>query len=132
MTLTKNLVRSASNILMRSFPIFLTLSASSTLHAKEPYTIKQQDHQFSELFIKVKNDDVIKFVNLDSVNHRLIFWHKGQQEQMKAITPGSSQEITFSHSGIYDVRCKHHPEMKLTIFVPYVANLNKTDSIYMF
>lgn len=128
----KSLIRCASNIAVKTLPILLALSATTTAHAKDSYTIKQQDHQFSELFIKVKSEDVIKFVNLDSVDHRLIFRHKGQQEQLKAITPGSSQEITFSHAGIYDVQCQHHPEMKLTIFIPYVANLNKPESIYMF
>ena len=130
----KNLIRCASNsaITVSLTLAFLTIIASTAVYAKDPYTIKQKDLKFSELFVKLKSDDVIKFVNLDSVNHRLVFSHKGQQEQMNAITPGSSQEITFSHSGIYDVQCKHHPEMKLTIFVPYVANLTKPESIYMF
>lgn len=105
---------------------------SSTVWAKDSVTVQQKDHKFSELFLKVKNNDTIKFVNLDSVNHRLVFSHKGRQEQMNAIKPGDSQEISFSHSGIYDVQCIHHPEMKLTIFVPYVAKLTKKDSIYTF
>lgn len=100
--------------------------------AKDSFTIQQKHHRFSELFIKIKNNDVIKFINLDSVNHRLVFSHKGRQEQMNAIKPGDSQEITFSQSGIYDVQCKHHPEMKLTIFIPYDLKLTKDKAIYAF
>lgn len=112
---------------------FLFLFAMNKLAwAKESHTVQQKDHKFSELFLKVKNNDVIKFVNLDSVNHKLIFSHKGRQEHMNAIEPGKTQEISFSHSGIYDVQCKHHPEMKLTIFVPYAAKLTSSDSIYAF
>lgn len=105
---------------------------SNSIWAKDQLTIQQKDHKFSEMFIKVENNDTIKFINLDSVKHRLIFSHKGRQEQMNAMNPGDTQEITFSHAGIYDVQCKHHPEMKLTIFVPYIANLTKKDSIYTF
>lgn len=124
--------RNISNFIITDFILLLILTIPLTSWAKDSYTVKQKDRKFSELFLKLKNKDVIKFVNLDSVNHRLIFTHKGQQEQLNAITPGGSQEVTFSHSGIYDVQCKHHPEMKLTIFVPYVANMTKKDSIYMF
>lgn len=114
--------------------IFCVLSMSTpSLKAEETHTINQKDHMFSEIFIKVKNDDVVKFVNLDSVKHRLIFTHKGQREEMNAVEPGKSQEVKFSHAGIYDVQCKIHPEMKLTIFVPPAANLTRlTDSFYTF
>lgn len=111
---------------------FLLVAPIHSTLAKDSLTIQQKDHKFSELFVKVKNNDVIKFVNLDTVNHRLVFSHKGRQEQMNAIEPGKSQEVTLSNSGIYDVQCKHHPEMKLTIFVPYSAKLTKSDSIYAF
>lgn len=112
--------------------VLILFAANNLAWAKDSHTVHQKDHQFSELFLKVKNNDVIKFVNLDTVKHKLVFSHKGRQEQMNAIEPGKTQEVTFSHSGIYDVQCKHHPEMKLTIFVPYVANLTNSDSIYIF
>jgi plastocyanin len=124
--------RKTSNLIITQFIALFVLSVPLTTWAKDSYTVKQEDKKFSELFVKLKSEDVIKFINLDSVKHRLIFTHKGQQEQMNAIAPGGSQEVTFSHSGIYDVQCKHHPEMKLTIFIPYVANITRKDSIYMF
>lgn len=126
-TQTSVLTRLPSLLAIISLSLF-----SYSSWAKDSITVQQKDHQFSELFLKVKNSDTIKFVNLDSVNHRLVFSHKGRQEQMNAIKPGDFQEISFSQSGIYDVQCIHHPEMKLTIFVPYVAKLTKKESIYTF
>ena len=121
----------ASSILRAVLLTIFVMSPVSVM-AKDVFTINQKDHKFSEMFVKVKNNDVIRFVNLDSVNHRLVFMHKGQQEQMNDIKPGKSQEVSFSQPGIYDVVCKIHPEMKLTIFIPYVANLSKTKAFYTF
>ena len=112
--------------------LMLFLTTSATVMANDIYTINQKDHKFSEMFVKIKNNDVIRFVNHDEVNHRLIFTYKGQQEQMNVIQPGKSQEVSFSQAGIYDVHCKIHPEMKLTIFIPYVAKLSKAESFYTF
>jgi len=106
----------------------LLLATTFSVHAADSRIIvEQKDHKFSELFLKIKNDDVLRFVNLDTVNHKLEFTHKGQHEVMNEIEPGSSQEITFSQAGIYDVHCKNHPEMSMTIFIPHVVNLTKTD-----
>jgi plastocyanin len=112
--------------------IAISSSFTTDVLAANTYTVKQQNHMFSEMYLKIENNDVLKFVNLDSVNHKLVFSHKGEQEHMGAIKPGNSQEVTFSQSGIYDIQCKHHPEMKLTIFIPHVVKLNKSAAFYKY
>lgn len=112
--------------------IVFSSSLATNVMAANIFTVKQQDHKFSEMYLKIENNDVLKFVNLDSVNHRLVFSHKGEQEHMGAIEPGNSQEVTFSRSGIYDIQCKHHPEMKLTVFIPHVVKLSKSAALYEF
>lgn len=127
-----NITHNALNIVIVTVIFFIILTTSVPVWSKDVFTINQKDHKFSELFLKIKNDDVLKFVNLDSVNHRLVFTHKDQQEQMNTIKPGKSQEVTFKSPGIYDIQCKIHPEMKLTIFIPYVAKLTKAGPSYTF
>lgn len=112
--------------------VFVLSPVSTSVFAASTFTIKQENHKFSEMYLKIENNDTLKFVNLDTVNHRLVFSHKGEQEHMGAIKPGSSQEVTFTHSGIYDIQCKHHPEMKLTVFIPHVVKLSKDASNYAF
>lgn len=112
--------------------VLLFLTPAFPASAKDAHVIQQKDHQFSELFLKMKNDDVLKFVNMDNVKHRLVFSHKGKQEVMNSIKPGTTQEVTFSQSGLYDVQCQHHPEMKLTIFIPYPLNSARQTAIYKF
>ena len=98
----------------------------------DTHIITQQHKKFSDMFVKMENDDVLKFVNLDSVKHRLIFTHKGRQEQLHSIEPGKEQEITLHDSGIYDIQCKHHPSMKLTVYVPHVVKMTKNMANYQF
>ena len=98
----------------------------------ETHVITQDQKKFSDIFLKMENNDTIKFVNLDTVKHRLVFTHKGHQRQLHAIDPGKAQELTLPDSGIYDIQCRHHPEMKLTVFIPYVAKVTKNMSNYEF
>ena len=98
----------------------------------DTHVITQQEKKFSDVFLKIENNDIIKFVNLDTVKHRLVYSHRGHQEQLQAVEPGKEQEITFSDPGIYDIQCKHHPEMKLTVYIPYVVKLTKNLANYEF
>jgi len=113
-----------------SLAIVIMLLTSSV--NAETRVVTQDDKQFSDMFIKLNNNDTIKFVNLDSVKHRLVFSHKGQEEKLSEISPGNSQELMLAEPGVYDIHCMHHPEMKLTVFIPYVVNLTKKISDYEF
>jgi len=92
--------------------------------AAATHIITQSGIEFSEPFLKIESNDTIKFVNLDTVNHRLIFSYKGQQEKLAMIKPGESQNVVLDKSGIYDVSCTNHPTMKMTVYVPYVLKLS--------
>lgn len=98
----------------------------------DTHVITQANHKFSDIFLKMQSNDTIKFVNLDTVNHRLVFTYKGRKEKLSPLEPGNSQEIVLDSAGIYDVYCLNHPEMKMTVFIPYVANLTKNMSNYQF
>jgi plastocyanin len=98
----------------------------------DTHIITQEHMEFSDIFLKMENNDTIKFVNLDTVNHRLVFSYKGQEEKLAWIKPGDSQEVLLDRSGIYDVHCLNHPEMKLTVFIPHVASLTRNISNYDF
>lgn len=98
---------------------FFLLNWQFPAWAKE-HVVTQEATTFSELFIKVEHDDVIKFINLDSVNHKLTFSHHKLATIETELEPGESQTIIFSKPGVYDVTCHIHPHMKMTVFVPHV------------
>ena len=114
--------------------IFITMLfvLSGNSSSADTFTIDQKNHMFSEMYVKIQSKDVLKFINHDSVDHKLIFTHKGHDEHLQAIEPGKSQEVAFTQAGIYDIQCKHHPKMKLTIFIPHIVKLTKNLSNYKF
>ena len=97
-------------------------------HSSQSYAathiITQSAEQFSEPFLKIETNDTIKFVNLDTVNHRLVFSYKGQQDKLAMIKPGESQDVVLDKSGIYDISCANHPDMKMTVYIPFVLKIS--------
>jgi len=106
------------------FIFSLSLIFLSTVSLAATHIITQSGEQFSEPFIKIENNDTIKFVNLDTVNHRLVFSYKGQQDKLTMIKPGESQDVVLDKSGIYDISCANHPDMKMTVYIPYVLKIS--------
>jgi len=100
----------------------LLVITSGTEAYTQEYVVKQESQQFSELFLKIDNNDVIKFVNLDSVIHKLSFSYKERTQSFTDIGPGGSQTVEFNQPGVYDIQCHLHPDMRLTVFVPYSYN----------
>ena len=97
----------------------MLLSWANQVLAAEKVVL-QENKTFSELFIKVDSDDVVKFVNDDKVAHVLIFRGTNTSLSIREIAPGASQAIKFSTPGVYDVQCEDLPEMKLTMLVSFI------------
>ena len=109
-----------SGILNRAvlFSIVLLLWAGQVFAVER--VVMQHDKTFSEIFVKVDSDEVVRFVNDDSVRHVLTFKGKNTELLSKEIAPGMSQLIRFSKPGLYDIQCESYPGMKLTVFVSFV------------
>lgn len=99
--------------------VLVVISWSIPALARE-HIVTQEATSFSELFLKIEHDDVVKFVNLDSVNHKLTLSHHKLSSIETVLAPGESQSIVFSKPGVYDVICHIHPSMKMTVYVPHV------------
>lgn len=82
--------------------------------------VMQEDKKFSEIFVKVDNNDVVRFVNDDSVKHLLTFKGKNNELLSREVQPGESRAVKFSKPGLYDVQCEYYPGMRLTVFVSFV------------
>ena len=96
------------------------------------HVITQEGKQFSEVFLKVENNDIIRFINHDSVKHQIRFSHKGRDHELDELRPGKTQEIAVNQSGLFDISCGIHADMKLTIFVRPTVKVEKNLSDYIF
>ena len=98
----------------------LVLFAASPVLASE-FVITQQDGKFSELFLKISHNDIVKFINRDEVKHKLLVSYKSKNHAFDELNPGRSQAIEFNKPGLYDIECEIHKKMKLTVFVPHIV-----------
>ncbi|WP_455221432.1 cupredoxin domain-containing protein [Kaarinaea lacus] len=96
------------------------------------HVVNQIDNKFSEVFLKVGSKDKIKIVNLDSVNHKISFLYKDEEQLVTELKPGGSQVIELNSPGIYDIKSPLHPEMSMTVYVPHVVKIGADRSEYYF
>ncbi len=98
----------------------------------QEHVITQENNKFSEVFMKLENNDKIKIVNLDSVNHKIAFLYKDEEQFVADLKPGMSQTIELKSPGIYDIRSPANPEMQLTVYVPHAVKMGIKRSEYYF
>ena len=109
----------------------LNICYGQLVNAQE-YVVKQENNRFSEVFIKLGNDDRLKIVNLDSVKHKISFLYKDEEQLVAELKPGSSRVIELGSPGLYDIRSQSHPEMAMTVYVPHALKLGVKQSEYYF
>ena len=105
--------------------------AAGTTQARE-HIVNQEDNKFSEIFLKVGSKDRIKIVNLDSVQHKISFRYKDQEQLVAELEPGGSQVIELNSPGLYDIQSQSHPEMRMTVYVPHAVKIGADRSEYYF
>jgi|SRR5215470_13959151 len=104
---------------MRPFTIILALafvSGSAVAYATER-SISQKGRAFSESAISVKKNDVVSFVNDDTIAHNVLSTGPTQEFNLGTQSPGTSTTVTFNKAGEVTVLCAIHPRMKLVVTV---------------
>ncbi len=80
--------------------------------------IDQVDKKFSTDSASIKVGDTISFNNKDDVKHNLNVIDPDDNADDKGVQdPGQTTKVTFSKAGEYQVRCRIHPRMKMTVDV---------------
>jgi plastocyanin len=80
-------------------------------------SITQKGKAFSESVMTIKKDDVVVFVNDDSVTHNVMSTDPGNAFNIGAQPPGVSTPVTFDKAGEFTILCAIHPRMKLLVKV---------------
>jgi plastocyanin len=98
----------------------------------QEHVVTQENNRFSEVFLKLENNDKLKIVNLDSVNHKITFLYKDREQLVAELEPGDSRIIELSGPGLYDIKSRTHPEMAMTIYIPHPLKIDGGKSEYYF
>ena len=78
------------------------------------HRVIQKDRRFNPPEIVVKAGDTLTFTNDDEFIHQMYSDGLFDSDERK---PGQSLTQAFARTGTFEVRCRIHPKMKLTVRV---------------
>ena len=81
------------------------------------HKIGQKGRLFNPSALTVKVGDTLTFENDDDVTHHVYSPTKGQEFDLKPLSPGEKKTQTFAKTGRVDIRCGLHPGMRLVVTV---------------
>ena len=97
--------------------VFLISSVFGSAFAAD-VSVDQSGQKFSPDSLTIKSGDTVVFTNKDSMKHNInIVTPSGDSEDKGIQAPGEDLKTTLTAAGEYQVRCKIHPKMKMTITV---------------
>ena len=109
-------MRSIAKVALTNLVALLILISSPVIFA-EDHTVSQSAKGFSDIFLTVKVNEKVSFVNEDSAPHNVTTVEKNAKEDHGIIKPGQKQIVKFGKPGVFEVICKMHKHKKMTIFV---------------
>lgn len=92
-----------------------SLALAST--AQDGHVISQKKRKYTPKDISVKAGESVTVLNDDLFLHHTYIDHTNMKFDSGSMEEGDRIDILFKKKGAYDVLCKIHPKMKLTVTV---------------
>jgi plastocyanin len=80
-------------------------------------TVAQRGIAFAPGTVSVKAGDTVVFVNEDQFGHNVYSESAGGEFDIGRQQPGQRSPVQFKRAGSFDVYCRIHPKMHLTVTV---------------
>jgi plastocyanin len=94
------------------------LFAFASLVQATEISVDQVGQKFSQPSVKLKNGDMMHFLNRDDVTHNINVIDSDDAAVDKGLQkPGETIEHKFDAAGDFVVRCSIHPKMKMSVKV---------------
>jgi len=102
--------------------ITFTFLLFCTMALADPVVVGQKNKQFvvgdkALPAITVKKGDTIRFVNNDEFFHNVFSLSDAKLFDLGSFPKGEHRDVVFDASGVVEVECAIHPEMKITVNV---------------
>lgn len=103
------------------YTLFLVLLSAVSI--ADTVTVSQKNKLFvvqgnaSATEITISKGDVVRFVNDDDFFHNVFSLSDAKLFDLGSFPKGEHRDVTFDESGVVEVECAIHPEMKLNINV---------------
>ncbi len=99
--------------------VSLAIAASTitALAAAGVVTVSQKNRAFTIAKLEIAKGDVVRFINDDRFRHQIYVSAPSFNFESDEQAPGTTVNIQFSKSGVFEVRCHIHPKMLLQVDV---------------
>ncbi|PXA98724.1 methylamine utilization protein [Nostoc sp. 3335mG] len=95
----------------------LALAGCISAIAAETVTVVQHDRKFQTAEVNIAAGDTIRFTNEDPFIHQLFTQSDTFNFNTEEQATGVPLEVAFPVAGSFEVLCKIHPRMRLTVNV---------------
>jgi plastocyanin len=95
-------------------PTVTTIPVPQTTSSVSDNTIRIKNFAFDPARTTIKVGSTVRWVNQDSVPHRILF---ADGADSTVLAPSQSWSRKIDHAGTYDYACTIHPSMKGTVIV---------------
>jgi plastocyanin len=103
---------------MRTLPLAaLVLAFASGQSFAAEHVVTQKGKAFSVKKLTVQAGDTVKFVNDDPFAHNVFSLSDVKSFDLGSYAQGLSKSVLMDKSGIVDVECAVHPDMRMTVEV---------------
>lgn len=89
----------------------------STHSLAEEHVISQDELKFNPPIKVIKPGDTLTFQNSDTVVHNIISQTSDFEFDLGKFKPGMMKSLKFKSTGVVDIECTVHPDMKMTLFI---------------
>ena len=95
----------------------LSIATAASVAWAATVTVVQKGRAFSTEEITLRVGDQITFVNDDVYGHNVYSESNAGPFDIGLQKPGEDRTVTFNSAGTFDIRCRIHPKMRMTVQV---------------
>jgi plastocyanin len=107
-----------ANTLRAAFVIVVAISGAAAQASAAESAVDQRDLHFVPDSLTIKVGDTVRFTDTDRITHDVTIVNPdGTSDDKGMSTFNEHIVVKFDKAGVYHVRCRIHPDMKMTITV---------------
>ena len=104
--------------LWASSVILVAISGAATQTNAAEFSVDQRDLHFVPDSLTIKVGDTVRFTDTDHITHNITIVNPDGRSEDKGMSTYSQHIVVqFDKPGLYHVRCRIHPDMKMAITV---------------
>ncbi len=95
----------------------LSIATAASVAWAASVTVIQKGRSFGSEEISIRVGDEVTFVNDDVYPHNVYTESSAGSFDIGLQKPGEDRAVTFQSAGVFDIRCRIHPKMGMTVRV---------------